>query len=81
MIKKLFTTEELKSNGFTEATEGGFRYLLLELPSGVTLVTGDVEDTGDELPEDEFHRVYDLSNLKTQLSDEQVKALIYGEGQ
>lgn len=78
-MKRLFTTRELKSNGFTEATEGGFRYLLLELPSGVTLVTGDVEDAGEDLPEDEFHRVYDICDLKSQLSDKQIKSLIDGE--
>ena len=80
-MTKLFTTEKLKGLGFIQVREGGYTYMMLEAPSGVTLVTGDLEDDGSDIPNDEFLRVYDLADLKTQLSEKQIKEIIYGEGQ
>ena len=81
MIKKLFTIEELKKYGFTQVTEGGFRYYLLESPSGHTLVSGDFEDNGEDIPDEEFTRVYELPDLSKQLSQREVEDIIYGGGQ
>lgn len=81
MIKKLFTIEELKKYGFTQVTEGGFRYYLLESPSGHTLVSGDFEDSGEDIPDNEFTRVFALPDLATQLSQKDIEDIIYGGGQ
>lgn len=81
MIKKLFTIEELKKYGFTRVTEGGFQYYLLESHSGHTLVSADFEDNGEDIPDNEFTRVYELPDLSKQLSQKEVENIIYGGGQ
>lgn len=78
---KLFTIERLKQYGFTQVTEGGFQYYLLESPSGHTLVSGDFEDNGEDIPDNEFTRVYELPDLSKQLSQKEVENIIYGGGQ
>lgn len=78
---RLFTIEQLKQYGFTQVTEGGFRYYLLEIPSGDTLVSGDFEDNGEDIPDNEFTRVYRLPDLATQLSQKDIEGIIYSGGQ
>lgn len=78
---KLFTIEQLKQYGFTQVTEGGFKYMILEYPSGLTLVSGDFEDNGEDIPDNEFTRVFALPDLVTQLSHRDVEDIIYGGGQ
>ena len=79
-MSKLFTTEKLRGLGFTQEREAGFIYLWLELPSGVNLTTPDYEDLGEDIADDEFHRVYVMGENE-QLSEKQIKEIIYGEGQ
>lgn len=81
MAQKLFTIEQLKKYGFTQVTEGGFKYMILENPSGLTLVSGDFEDNGEDIPDNEFTRVYELPDLSKQLSQKEVEDIIYGGGQ
>lgn len=75
---KLFTIEQLKQYGFTQVTEGGFKYMILENPSNLTLVSGDFEDNGEDIPDNEFTRVYELPDLSKQLSQKEVENIIYG---
>jgi len=80
MSKKLFRTDELKQLGFSQEREGGFTYLWLETKAGDKLTTSDLEDTGEDIPDDEYHRVYQLPYLNTQLSLEDIMKRIIKNG-
>lgn len=78
---KLFTIEQLRMYGFVQVREGGYTYMQCDEADKPTLVSADFEDNGEEIPDEEFTRVYDLADLKTQLSEKQIKEIIYGEGE
>lgn len=78
MSKRLFTTNELKGLGFTQEQEAGFTYLWLETTRGVKLATPDYEDTGMDIADDEFHRIY-IFGEDNQLTFKQIESLIAGE--
>jgi hypothetical protein len=71
MSKRLFKTSELTEMGFEQAHDGGFIYL-----TKGNLVTGDVEYTGEDFKEDDVHRVYELPDLSTQLTEKQILEIL-----
>lgn len=80
MIKKLFTIEELRMYGFVQVREGGYTYMQCDEPDKPTLVSVDFEDNGENLPDEEFTRVFALPDLATQLSQKDIEDIIYGGG-